>query len=253
MKLEPKKIIIFGLIFFIVSIVGAIISFYVIIENPGEVAVETLYFDEPEENYSLFFDPINNTSDLSETVNLDKGDYEIWYEAEFFGLGGPNELTIRDSDGNIIYRKSSFFGGSDHINRNGKEYRKFCSFEIVKSGNYLMTVDDPCTLYITPRLNLGLGVGLGYMFVIFGIISIIMMIIGAGLYFSKEKKTSGIEQSQIPSPQPGLYPQYPYYPGYSGYPGYPYPPPPQTPHTYLQVRHTSSFCFAVTLNTTSGL
>ena len=133
---------ILGLIFLIVSFVGAIISFYVIIENPSEVAVETLFFDEPDEDSSLFFNPIYNNTDLSEIVYLEKDDYEMWYEAEFFGLGGPQELTIHDSDGNLIYRKSSIFGGGDNINRNGKEYRsKECLLLLILSHRLLQPLE----------------------------------------------------------------------------------------------------------------
>lgn len=219
MKMGAKKIAIFGLIILIVGIVGAITSFYVIIDNPSEVAVETLYFDDSDDLPS-YFDPIYNSTDLSERISLDKGDYEVWYDAEFLGLGGPRELTIRDSTGNLIYRKSSILGSSDSVSRNGKEYRRYCTFEIEESGDYTLSVEDPTTLYVTPPVNLGLGVGLGFMFVVFGIIGVILMIVGAGLYFFKENKPPKPEQ---PPPPPQQYPQYPYYPGYSGYP---YPPPP---------------------------
>ncbi len=225
MKMGAKKIAIFGLILLIGGIAGAITSFYVIIEDPSEVAVETLYFDDSDDAPS-YFNPIYNSTDLSETISLDKGDYEVWYEAEFFGLGGPRELTIHDSSGNLIYRKSSFLGSSDSVSRNGKEYRRYCTFEIDESGDYSLTVDDPTTLYVTPPVNLDLGVGLGFMFVIFGIIGVILMIVGAGLYFFKENKPSKPEQ---PPPPPQQYPQYPYYPGYSGYPYQQPPPPPQQP------------------------
>ncbi|WP_455391876.1 hypothetical protein [[Eubacterium] cellulosolvens] len=211
MKMKPKKLAIIGLILLIIGIMGAILSFYVIIENPSDVAEKTLYFEDNTHSSS------EDTSGLSQVTTLEKGTYEIWYEPEIFGLGGPEELTVHDSEGDLVFSRTSLFGSGDSISRNGKDYRKYGSFDIDDKGEYTISVGNPTTIYLTPPINLGLGLGLGYLCVVIGIIGIITMIIAGILMFMKEKKPSTLTDTPPP-------PQYPYYPSY---PGYPYQPPPQ--------------------------
>ena len=89
MKLKPKLIIIIGLLLVIVGLIGAMISYYVVIEDPSEEYEEKLIFKSGNSNYF-------NSSIPSEIIQLSKGDYDIWYEPDFvfFGLfDSPHEIT----------------------------------------------------------------------------------------------------------------------------------------------------------------
>jgi flagellar basal body-associated protein FliL len=228
MKLKPKLIIIIGILLVIVGIVGALISYYVIIEDPSEVYEEKLIFRSGDTDYS--------DSDITtETISLSKGDYDIWYEPDFsfFGIiDSPRELTIRDSNGNVIYDESTLLGRSEaKISRGGKDYRRYGTFEITSSGDYEVSAEASSTIYITPHINIELGEGLGALFIILIVVGLILIVIGVYLFYSKKPKPKRvIPPPPPPPPPPQPYPYYYQYPQYPQYPGYPYPsPPPQGP------------------------
>ena len=218
MKLKPKIIIIIGLLLVLIGLVGAMISYYMVIEDPGEVYEEKLIFKSGTSYYL-------NSSIPSKTISLSKGDYDIWYEPDFelFGLfDSPHEITIKDSSGDIIYDESTLLGRSEaKISRDGKDYRRYGTFEITHSGDYEMSADSSSTLYITPHINVELGEGLGALFIIFVVIGLILIIVGVYLFYSNKPKPKRVMPPQRPPPPP----QYPYYYQYPYYPGYSYPPP----------------------------
>jgi preprotein translocase subunit SecG len=234
MEINPKKISIIGIFLIVIAIIGAYYSFYVIIENPEEVSLYEIYFEEDDN--SLF-----GSSTESVNIHLDKGKYDLWYEpGGFLWLDSVNEVTVRASDGSIVYQRESYFGGGgDSISRGGKEFNRFCIFEVDASGDYNISASSGTTLYLTEYIDVGLGSGLGFLNVIFIIIGVILILAGIVLNYLKNKKSDDSPKKteykppkypSYPYPQP----QYPAYPGYqyqgypSQYPNYPPPPPPQT-------------------------
>jgi uncharacterized membrane protein len=204
MKLTPKKIIVIGIIMVILGMAIGITAFNVIIKNPKEEAVKTLYYSSGSgEDYTY------NISRHSQVVNLKKGEYDIWYEEGFLWLGTPNSVTITDMNDEIIYSKDTLTGSSDRIEKDGEDYRRYGTFEITSSGDYIVTVSTDCTLYITPPIDVGFGLALGFGFIVIGIIGVIIVFVGIALYFFQKKETS---KSKAP-PQPAYtqYSPYPYY------------------------------------------
>ncbi len=234
MNKKPKKLIAIGIILLILGLFGAIISFYVIIEDPGEIAKEKLYFTDYNPN-SNGYDSYDY-SNPSKTVNLKKGEYDIWYEAGFLWTGSPYEVTIEDSEGNTIYQKSTLLSDTGSISRGGKKYNRFGSFTLDHSDDYNITVDESSTLYLTPPINLALGNGLGYMFVIISIIGIIIFIIGLVQLIIKPKQELQIEATKkYTTKRPPKPPTQQPYPVYHYHYPISYPPPPYyTPYPELK-------------------
>ncbi len=204
MKITPKKIIVIGIIMVILGMAIGITAFNVIIKNPKEEAVKTLYFSSGSgEDYYY------NLSRWSQIVNLKKGEYDIWYEEGFLWLGTPNSVTITNTNDEIIYSKDTLTGSSDRIEKNGEDYRRYCTFEIPSSGEYIVTVSSDCTLYITPPIEVGLGLGLGFGFVAIAIIGIVIMFVGIALHYFKKMEAS--KSKEPPKPAYAQYSPYPYY------------------------------------------
>ena len=216
MKITPKKFIVIGIIIFVVGISSAITAFNVIIKNPKEEAIETLYFSSGSgEDYYY------NLSMRSQIVYLKKGEYDIWYEEGFLWMGSPHSVTITDSNEEIIYSKDAFTGSSDEIEKDGEDYRRFCTFETPNSGDYTITVSTDCTLYITDPIDVGLGLGIGFGFVAIAIIGIVIMFVGIALHYFKK-----MEASKSKEPPKPAYPQYSPYPYYTPATQPPSPPSP---------------------------
>jgi flagellar basal body-associated protein FliL len=212
---KPMKILIVGIIVLVLGIVLGVASFLGTIKDPSEEAEETLVYD---------------VSEYSKTVNLDKGEYDIWYEEEetfIFDFGDPGVVTVTDSGGNLIY-ESSTSSGSESITVNSKDYKKKGSFEIDSSGSYTITVSSSSTLYITPPISVATSLGLCATGVIIGIIGGILMLVGIILFFTSKKRAAP------PVPQYGAPPM----------PPPPAPPSPaaQQPPPPAQSQYTCNYC-----------
>jgi hypothetical protein len=217
-KSKHKITIIGGIILFIIGIIGAIWSFYIFLPNPAEVAEAKLNFD---------YDEVDS-SDTSEFVYLSEGKYDIWYEPSLFNIGILTDVEVRDPDGELIFNKLKFLDTSDSISRDGNTYKKFGEFKAETSGEYNFTAFSSSTIYITPTINIGLAKGLGYSFIVLGIVGIIILLIGIGLLFSQKSKEAKAKQGVPPPPSQPPYPQSTQQPYYYPYP-YHYPPPPPPP------------------------
>ena len=219
MSVRPKMIIIIGVVLLILSIIGAIISYNVILQDPGEIYEEKVILKSEDGYYS------NET--LSKVIQLKKGEYDIWYEPdyEFLGIvGSPRDITIKDSNDDLVFTKSTLFGSSEaYIKKGEKKYNRYGTFEIESSGDYLVSVEGTCTLYITPHIDVELGNGLGLTCIIISIIGTIIIVVGLVFLYLKKRKPK--KASSLKGAPPQQYYQYPTYPGYpSPPPGYGPPP-----------------------------
>ena len=231
MEFKPKQITIIGILLIVFGIIGAMFSYYVIIENPGEVYVEKLIFESDDSDYSY-----SNTS--SKVIHLDKGEYDIWYEPDFDFLGivgSPHEIEIEDPVGNLIFSEDTIFGRKEaQVSRDGRDYNRFGTFKITDEGDHTITVNPARTIYITPHIDVELGEALGMIFIILIVIGIVMIIIGIFLLLSnRSKEMDRIRMRRRSQAQT----QYPHYQDTQDtqdiqntqYTGYNYPPPPGGP------------------------
>jgi len=225
MKISLKVIVILGTILLIVGIIGAIIAYNVIIKNPSDIAESKLFFNYEE---NIYYGSISQ-----QEVRLDEGEYDIWYEPdqEFFGMisGSPQGLTIEDSDGKVVYSKTSFLGHKEgSISKGGKKYNRYCTFSIEKADDYSINVSNPCIIYITPKIDVGLGEALGILSILIMIIGIIVLLIGVVLFAMRKRRKTKPSTTKQPVQQ-----QYSYYYQYPAYSGYP----PQSPWWQPQYPH----------------
>ena len=217
---KTMKIVIIGIILLIGGVIGAVVSFMGTIKDPSDGAKATLDLGYP---------------DYSETVYLDKGDYDIWYEGDSF-FNDPGDVTVTDSDDNVVYESSSS-SFSEGISVNNKEFTKEGSFTADNSGEYTLSAEEAITLYITPPINVALGMGLCFTGVIIGIIGGIIMLLGLFLHFtSKDKPPQQYPMGQYPAQQPPPYPQQPQQYPMQQYPAQ-YPPHTQQPQQYPQQQY----------------
>ncbi len=211
------KLLLVGILIFVVGIVIAIFLTIYQFEDPSDAAVETLVY----------------TSYGSKQVDLDKGDWQMWVGGSWWGT--PS-VMIHDSSGSVIWT-SSDSGSTETINDNVK----IGDFEIPRDGTYNVTVDSAGTYYITEPISIGgiFGSICGGMVIalIGGIIGLIGLI---KLLGAKKQRPAPATYppGQYPPPQyqqpppPGQYPpqQYPPQQPPSGQPppGQPpgHPPPP---------------------------
>lgn len=213
------KVLIVGIILLVVGIIIALLSFGGTLKDPSEEAKETLVFEYP---------------DYSRTVNLDKGEYDIWYEEEealWIDLGDPGDVTVRDSGGSVVYETSSR-SSSESITVNDRNFRKKGSFEVDSSGQYTISVETSSTIYITEPIDVATGLGLCFGGAALGVVGGIIMLVGIILFFTHKKRApmppqySTPQYSAPPPPQPMSSPP----PSYQ-------PPPPSAPGQY-----TCNYC-----------
>jgi hypothetical protein len=192
---KPTKIIIVGLILLIGGMVGGVASFFATIQDPSEIAEETLEFE---------------SGGTAKTIKLDKGEYDIWFEPGLFGSGDPGTVMVGNNDAGIIYEGSSS-STTETITINNKEYEKAGSFEIKSSGSYDVYAENSCKLHITPTIDVALGLGICMTGVVIGLIGGIILLVGIISHFSKKKRER--QKTQHPPQQypPQQYPpqQYP--------------------------------------------
>jgi hypothetical protein len=222
----PIKLIIVGIVLLIVGIIMAVGAMTVGFKDPSQDNVATLNFEGDSVWGVSYVEPLD--------ASLDKGDYNLWYESGIFGSGSPGELTITDSDGNVIY-ETPVMRQTESFTKNGKEYTKACEFTVKNSGDHTFSVEDSCTLYVTEPINVGTSLGICGVGVILLIASGIIILVGIILVFTSKKKAQPYPPQQPPpgypqQPQPG-YQQPPPPPGYPQPPqqGHPPPPPPPPP------------------------
>ncbi len=78
-----------------------------------------------------------------EEARLEKDFYMVWCK----NSSDPGKVTIRDSDGDLIFSKSS---GSAYRNKDGVAYRQVGTLRIKEPGYYSISTQDSGTVYITP-------------------------------------------------------------------------------------------------------
>lgn len=204
------KVLIVGIILLVVGIIIAVLSLGTTIKDPSEEAKETLVYDYGD----------------SKTVNLDKGEYDIWYEEEealWIDLGDPGDVTVRDSGGSVVYETSSG-SGSESVTVNDRTFRKKGSFEIDSSGEYTISTESSSTLYITEPIDVATGLGLCIGGAVLGVIGGILLLVGIILFFTRKKR----------APMP---------PAYSAPPVPPSPPPSyQAPPPSAPGQYTCNYC-----------
>ena len=181
------KLLLVGILIFVVGIVIAIFLTIYQFEDPSDAAVETLVY----------------TSYGSKQVDLDKGDWQMWVGGSWWGT--PS-VMIHDSSGSVIWT-SSDSGSTETINDNVK----IGDFEIPRDGTYNVTVDSAGTYYITEPISIG-G--------IFGSIcgGMVIALIGGIIGLIGFIKLLGAKKQR---PAPATYP-----PGQYPPPQYQQPPPP---------------------------
>lgn len=190
---KPVMIMLIGIILLIAGIAGGIGIFFATLQDPSEVAKETVDF----ESY-----------DWSETASLSKGDYDIWCESGLFGIGDPGDVTISDSSNNVVWERPSSYT-TESIGVNGKEYMKVGSFSLSSSDDYTINVEySGVTLFFTEPISVATGIGLCATGVIIGIVGGVIMLVGIFLFF-KDKKAAQYPAQQYQYQQP-YYPQQQY-------------------------------------------
>jgi ABC-type transport system involved in multi-copper enzyme maturation permease subunit len=202
---RATKILLVGVILVLAGSIGGISALFLSIKDPHDEAIETLYFEEDYDSYYEYdyFIP-------SQTVYLEKGDYDIWYDYGDSDYGSPGDVKISDPEGNLV-----FDDDSSGFSETSSDSRKVGSFTIKESGNYVVTVEEASKLYITPPMDAWIGVSVCMVGVVVASIGAIIIIIGLYYYFSGKKEQ--------PPMQPYGY-GYPYSPHQ-----YPPPPPPPPP------------------------
>jgi len=182
---SAKKIAIIGTILLIIGAIIGVAGFFNTFKDPSKEAKKTLIVGSP---------------DYSNTVYLDAGEYDIWYEetSGFFSWG-PGDISITDSNGKIIYSTPSA-RYTESISVNNKNFKKEGSFSVDSSGTFNVTTENSCTLYFTEPISVATGIGICVSGVILGIIGGIIMLVGIILYFSRKK--------QVQQPPPPPPPQY---------------------------------------------
>ncbi len=200
------KLLLVGVVIFVVGIVVAVALTMYQFEDPADAAVETLTY----------------TSDGTQQVDLDKGEWQMWVAGSWWG--SPS-VEIHDSSGSLIWA-SSDSGSTETINDN----LKIGNFDIPSDGTYNVTVDSAGTYYITEPMSIG-G--------IFGSIcgGLVIALVGAIIGLVGFIKLLGARKKPAPAayPPPGQYPppqyQQPPPPGQAPPQGYPpqQPPPGQAP------------------------
>ncbi len=184
------KILLVGVVVFVVGIVVAIGLTMYQFEDPADAAVETLTY----------------TSHGTKQVDLDKGEWQMWAAGSWWG--SPS-VEIHDSSGSLIWA-SSDTGSTETINDN----LKIGDFDIPRDGTYNVTVDSAGTYYITEPISIG-G--------IFGSIcgGLVIAMVGAIIGLVGFIKLLGARKKPAPAayPPPGQYPP----------PQYQQPPPSQAP------------------------
>jgi hypothetical protein len=191
---KPVKIMLIGIILLIAGIAGGIGVFFATLKDPSEVAKETVVFE---------------TYDLSETATLSKGDYDIWCESGFLGLGGdPGDVEITDSNDNLVWERPSSYT-TESIEINGNNYMKVGSFSLSSTDDYTISVEySGVTLFFTEPINVMTGIGLCVTGVLVGVIGGVIMLVGV-FYFFKDKKAAQYPAQQYQYQQP-YYPQQQY-------------------------------------------
>ena len=194
-------ILITSIILMVVGVVMVVASIGMTIQDPKENAKATVETD---------------IIDLTDTVHLDSGEYEIWYEEELFDFGEPGDIAIMDEDGAEVYISTGF---SQSMSVNGRDYEKAGSFDADESGDYTFVTEYASTLYITEEADFGLGVTICFSGIAMGIVGGILLIVGLYFFFTRKKKpkypagqpqppysSSGSPPPPPPPPPPGQYP-----------------------------------------------
>jgi uncharacterized membrane protein len=178
---KPKMILLIGLVILILGIIMFAAGFMSTFRNPEDEAKKTVTLGDPE---------------YSETVNLKKGEYDIWYKEEGFFDWGPGDVTITDSDGDTVYDSSSS-SYSESIN----EYTKKGNFDVDSTGDYTITSESSCTLYLTEPISVGQGIGICSAGIIILIVGIIVMLLGIYKIYTSKKQAR--RTALPPGPAPG--------------------------------------------------
>lgn len=188
-------LVVIGIILVIGGTVGGIASFVSFSKDPSAEAEVTLEFTS--DYYADSIEP--------QTVYIDEGEYEIWYDTGSYGLRDPGDIIIVDSDGNLAFERSST---SSTTTSHG--CKKVGSFEVKKSGEYTISVENRCKIYLTPPIDNWVALVLLFMGAAIGIIGGIIMLVGIYYYFTDKKER----------------PQYPQHIDYQSQQPKQYPPPP---------------------------
>ncbi|UCH88214.1 MAG: hypothetical protein JSV49_08085 [Thermoplasmata archaeon] len=207
--MKSKTLIIIGCILIAVGFPIGFISFFALLVDPGE---DALYAITPPD-----------------TVSLEKGEYDIWFEGSEYDM--PDSVRVTDSDGTNLFRMSS---SSESVTSNGREYHKVGEFELKSDDQVYITASTNYglaefsgDLYITEPISIGTSFLICGSFVAIGCIGGLILMVGIiFMFMGKDKKVEYIQDSSaLPPYQYGHPAQYP-----SQYPAqYPQQPPPQYP------------------------
>jgi len=231
--MKPKKALVIGVILIVVGMSMSIVAFALTHKDPRNEAVETIDFNSGDEvDYGVDYDGYFNVpswADYARVVDLDKGEYELWYEEwlDIWGLFDLDDVTIMGPNGEVDIQRSS-----SEFSVNGEDFKLYGSFDIDESDEYLFIVDREITLYITEPLHVAEGKAV----IIIGILVLLvgLIFISLGAYGKYKEKQKDMPSPPLPAYGPPGYYTYPppaYGGGYPGYPPYgpPAGPPPQGP------------------------
>jgi hypothetical protein len=196
-------IIIVGIILAVVGVILAVALTFWFIADPISDAIET----------------VDVGMGGTELVQLDKGDYQMWVEGDFFGFSGP--ITITDSEGTVIW-----VGPDEGTTESINDVTNYGEFTIPRDGTYNITSTSSGTLYITEPLDINVGGIFGSLCggLIMALVGGIMFLVGLIMWL-KERKPA--PPGPPPYPPPSAYP--PQQPPPGQYPPQQQPPPGQYP------------------------
>lgn len=174
----------------VILVIGAIIgatAFLVIIKDPSVEAVETAEFVSP---------------DYMESVILNSGVYDIWFESGIIGGGDPGDIIILDIGQNLVYRTPDS-SGSEKITINNKEYIKDGPFTVDSSGIFNVTVEySGSILHFTPPIDVAGGFAICFGGIGLAVVGGLFMVVGIIiLALPKQKKPTEDVVQEVPPQQ----------------------------------------------------
>jgi len=123
--------------------------------------------------------------------NIEKGEYEIWYEDWLFEKNGgdPGDITITTESGKEVELESA---GGDFDG----DYFRIHIVDINKTGGYNISVENPCLLFFVPHDTSNQDLMCQITSGVF-IICLILIVIGYVQYKKRKKTEPGSPESDI--------------------------------------------------------
>jgi len=169
---ETPRLVKFGFLFLLIGGVITIIFFVFIEGSPISNAKYELDYDSDE------------SPPPHKIRNIEKGEYEIWYEDWLFEKNGgdPGDITITTENGEEVEleRSSHDFDG---------EYFRVYVVDINETGEYNISVENPCLLFFVPHDTSDMDLVCQITTPIFMIAAVFM---GIGYYQYKRRKKLGL-------------------------------------------------------------